>query len=133
MVVVKTAETGYDDFMEKWAAVTGAAVRTGRACALYLAECGYHLILHCRRSTAELQTLAAALNAKGLQTCTITADFSQDDGVRRFWNAANIPGLRVIVNNAAVYCPDTTDTALFRPMRRFTVLIRPTPPCFVGS
>lgn len=100
--------------MEKWAAVTGAAVRTGRACALHLAECGYHLILHCRRSTEELQTLAAALNAKGLQTCTITADFSQDDGVGRFWNAANIPGLRVIVNNAAVYCPDTTDTALFR-------------------
>ena len=100
--------------MEKWAAVTGAAVRTGRACALHLAECGYHLILHCRRSTEELQTLAAALNAKGLQTCTITADFSQDDGVCRFWNAANIPGLRVIVNNAAVYCPDTTDTALFR-------------------
>ena len=100
--------------MEKWAAVTGAAVRTGRACALYLAECGYHLILHCRRSTAELQTLAAALNAKGLQTRTVAADFSQDDGVDRFWNAANVPGLKVIVNNAAVYYPDTTDTALFR-------------------
>lgn len=101
--------------MEKWAAVTGAAVRTGRACALYLAECGYHLILHCRRSTAELQTLAAALNAKGLQTRTVAADFSRDDGVRRFWEAADIPGLKVIVNNAAVYCPGTAaDAASFR-------------------
>lgn len=92
--------------MEKWALVTGSAVRVGRECALHLAGCGYHLILHYFRSEEAVLELESAVHRIGRQTRTVACDFAEDGAVDRLWRAAAVPGLRVIVNNAAVFVPD---------------------------
>lgn len=93
--------------MEKWALVTGAAVRVGRECALHLAGRGYGLILHYFRSHESVHELESLLREQGTPTRTVACDFAQADAVDRLWTAAAVPGLRVIVNNAAVFVPDT--------------------------
>lgn len=93
--------------MESWALVTGSAVRVGRECALHLAECGYHLILHYFRSEQAVHELASAVHRLGRQTRTVACDFAEVGAAERLWRLAAVPGLRVIVNNAAVFVPDS--------------------------
>lgn len=92
--------------MEKWALVTGSAVRAGRECALHLAECGYDLILHYFRSQEAVRDLETTVRSLGRQTRTVACDFAETGAADRLWRAAAVPGLRVIVNNAAVFVPD---------------------------
>ena len=69
--------------MEKWALVTGAAVRVGRECALYLAGRGYGLILHYFRSYEPVRELESLLQRQGTPTRTVACDFAQTDAVDR--------------------------------------------------
>lgn len=116
--IVKKQKIRYPEVMEKWALVTGAAVRVGRECALYLAGRGYGLILHYFRSYEPVRELESLLQRQGTPTRTVACDFAQTDAVDRLWQAAAVPELQLIVNNAAVFVPDAPADASSETTRR---------------
>ena len=91
------------------ALVTGAARRIGRAIALYLAERGYDVAIHCQRSQAEAVEVTAAVRALGGQAAMIAADLSNFDEVQRLIPAAvaQLGPLTLLVNNASEFHSDT--------------------------
>lgn len=93
--------------MEKWALVTGAAVRVGRECALHLARCGYNLFLHYRNSQIEAAALANEIRSLGAAARCFRCDLEQPNAVTKLWNAAADLPLTVAVNNAALFIPDS--------------------------
>lgn len=83
------------------ALVTGGACRLGRAIAERLAADGWAVAIHCRRSLAEAEALAASLP----RACVLCADLANpteaEDLVSRAVEA--LGRLDLVVNNAAVY------------------------------
>lgn len=79
--------------------VTGAARRIGAAMARGFADAGWHVVLHCHRSTAAAQALADDLPSAEI----VTADLADIDACVALVHdlAARLPGWRVLVNNAA--------------------------------
>ncbi|MET0327273.1 MAG: pteridine reductase [Luteimonas sp.] len=99
--------------------VTGAARRIGAAIVQRLHGDGYAVAIHCHRSRADADALAAVFeSARAGSTCVLEADLA---------DAAALPGLvertverfgrlDALVNNAAVFAPtalDATDAAAF--------------------
>ena len=83
------------------AMVTGASRGIGKAIAETLAEAGYHLILTCNHTLAELQTVAASLEEKYNITCTAaTADASDPAAIEKIF--ASLDHLDILVNNAGI-------------------------------
>ena len=83
------------------AMVTGASRGIGKAIAETLAEAGYHLILTCNHTLAELQTIAASLEEKYNITCTAAAaDASDPTAIEKIF--ASLDHLDVLVNNAGI-------------------------------
>ena len=83
------------------AMVTGASRGIGKAIAETLAEAGYHLILTCNHTLAELQTIAASLEEKYNITCTAAAaDASDPAAIEKIF--ASLDHLDVLVNNAGI-------------------------------
>ena len=83
-----------------WAMVTGASSGFGAAYAKRLAALGYSLVLH-GRDTDRLQALADDLQAEHkCRVETLQADLASDEGIARAVQAADRPGLRILVNNA---------------------------------
>ena len=81
--------------------VTGASRGIGKAIAETLAEAGYHLILTCNHTLAELQTVAASLEEKYNITCTAaTADASDPAAIEKIF--ASLDHLDILVNNAGI-------------------------------
>lgn len=80
------------------AIVTGGARRIGAAIARALAADGWHLLIHCNRSVAEAEALAAELgNAR-----IISADLADADVAQRVFGALDgLPPPRLLVNNAS--------------------------------
>ena len=80
------------------AIVTGGARRIGAAIARALAEDGWHLLIHCNRSVAEGEALAAEIgNAR-----VVRADLEATDAAERVFAAADgMPPVRLLVNNAS--------------------------------
>jgi NAD(P)-dependent dehydrogenase (short-subunit alcohol dehydrogenase family) len=89
----------------KAALVTGAARRIGRAIALELANAGHPVALHCNRSRAEAEDLAATIRAKGGQAAVVVADLAVEREVAGLVSAAAaaLGPLGVLVNNASVF------------------------------
>ena len=100
------------------ALVTGASARIGLAIARRLAEAGYAVVLHASpRSLQKAQAAAAQLVASGHCARALAADLADPaactDLVARADEGAE---LRLLVNNAAIFEPDTAaapDLALF--------------------
>ena len=88
------------------AIVTGGAKRIGAAIARALAADGWHLLIHCNRSLAEAQALAAELgNARA-----VAADLAEPDAAQTIMAALDgLPPARLLVNNASRFVLDGPD------------------------
>ena len=95
------ANTG--DFRGKWALVTGASAGLGVALARELGKCGAKLILTARRRD-RLESLAAELHAKGIETRIVTADLNDPAAAQQIYDATERAGLAVdiLINNAGL-------------------------------
>ncbi|MBN1490449.1 MAG: SDR family oxidoreductase [Phycisphaerae bacterium] len=93
------------DLTDKVAVVTGAARRVGRAIAIELAEAGCHVVVHCRRSEAEAEEVAALIRGLGREATVVAADLADPHAPSRIveHTIAEHGQLDVLVNNAAAF------------------------------
>lgn len=94
----------------KIAVVTGAGKGIGRASALALAREGAHVVVT-SRTQADLDSLAAEIEAIGVKALVVVADVSQADDVERLKQQTHATFGRVdmLVNNAGVGKNGTVD------------------------
>lgn len=85
------------------AIVTGGAKRIGAALVRALAADGWHVLIHCNRSRAEAEALAAELgNASKVQ-----ADLADPEAAETIMKALDgLPPARLLVNNASLFVHD---------------------------
>ena len=90
------------------ALVTGGARRIGAAIVRDLASHGWAVAIHCNRSRAEAEALAAEIRAGGGRATVVAADLSEPDALRRIVPsaAAALGPLTLLVNNASVFLRD---------------------------
>ena len=80
------------------AIVTGGAKRMGAAIVRALAADGWHLLIHCDRSIAEAEALAAELGNSRI----VSTDLASPDAANTIFAATNgLPPPRLLVNNAS--------------------------------
>lgn len=95
---------GQPRYQPKYAVVTGAARRLGRAIALGLARDGWSIVLGYLSSQAEAEQTAAEVRALGVQCVICQADMSQPDDVDKLMRCAIESGpVRCLVNNASLF------------------------------
>ena len=88
------------------AIVTGGAKRIGAALCRALAEDGWHLLIHCNRSTAEAEALARELG----NAAVVRADLEVPESARQVMAALDgLPPARLLVNNASRFAFDSAD------------------------
>lgn len=100
------------------ALVTGAGVRIGRATALALADAGFNVIVHYRRSEREASELCGAIASRGVRAWMLQADFDAPgegggDGLEEklIDRAVGCSGsLELLVNNASTFPKDDLDS-----------------------
>lgn len=94
------------------ALVTGAGRRIGRAIALDLARHGYDVAIHCNRSGAEAEAVAAEIRAGNSQAIVVEADLADLSAVARIVPevTAVLGAPTLLVNNASVFLDDTPET-----------------------
>jgi NAD(P)-dependent dehydrogenase (short-subunit alcohol dehydrogenase family) len=89
------------------AIVTGGARRIGAAIARALTADGWHLLIHCRRSVAEGEALAAELG----KAKVISADLADPGAAETIFTALHgLPPARLLVNNASLFTFDAADS-----------------------
>jgi len=85
------------------AIVTGGAKRIGAALCRALTEDGWHLLIHCNRSRAEAEALAAELG----NSAVVAADLADPDAPSHIVAALDgLPPARLLVNNASLFAYD---------------------------
>lgn len=88
------------------AIVTGGARRIGAALCRALAEDGWHVLVHCRRSVEEAEALAQDLG----DAAVVTADLSASDAAARIMaGLEGLPPPRLLINNASLFAFDGAD------------------------
>jgi len=90
------------------ALVTGGARRVGRAIVEDLAANGFAVAIHCNRSRADADELAASVAAQGGEAAVVVADLTDMravDGLVRQASTA-LGTISLLVNNASVFEPD---------------------------
>jgi NAD(P)-dependent dehydrogenase (short-subunit alcohol dehydrogenase family) len=86
------------------AIVTGGARRIGAALCRALSQDGWHVLIHCNRSTAEAEALAAELG----NAATVSADLASAQAAERIMGALDgLPPARMLVNNASRFAYDS--------------------------
>lgn len=95
------------------ALITGAAKRIGSHLACTLAESGWNIALHCRRSRDDAADTLARLNQLGGRHCIVQADLADEAQTRQLFAQAveELGQVDAVVNNAAVF--DYDDAASF--------------------
>lgn len=96
----------------KIALVTGGAKRIGKSIALRLAENGWSVAIHYRKSAAKAEAVAAEVRLRGGRAMTVAADLGSEDEVVTIIPrvAAALGPLTLLVNNASVFEMDKADT-----------------------
>jgi NAD(P)-dependent dehydrogenase (short-subunit alcohol dehydrogenase family) len=88
------------------AIVTGGAKRIGEAICRALAADGWHVLIHCNRSRAEADALAAELG----NAAVVEADLAEADAAERIMAALGaLPPPRLLVNNASRFAYDSAE------------------------
>jgi len=89
----------------RWALVTGAARRVGRAIARELASRGMNVVVHYNTSEDEAAQVVRELQALGVQALAVQADLARAPDVRALAEAAETrsAGIAVLVNSASNY------------------------------
>ena len=82
------ASMGKPDLGGRVALVTGAALRTGRALALALADAGADVIVHYHTSQPEAEAVASEIEALGRRALTVSADLTDPDVVESVFTEA---------------------------------------------
>jgi pteridine reductase len=87
--------------------VTGAAKRVGREIALYLAQKGFRLILHCNTSCQEALCLRDELQQKGFESAVVQGDLTDTSRLETLFSQFLQPFGRVdgLVNSASSFSP----------------------------
>ncbi|HEY8593745.1 MAG TPA: SDR family oxidoreductase [Devosiaceae bacterium] len=98
--------------MTETALITGAADRLGAAMARRLASAGYRVVIHYRKSAGPAEALVQSIRESGGEAACIAADLSdRGDRKRLIADAGRFFGpLRVLVNNASTFEPDSPQT-----------------------
>ncbi len=96
----------------KAALVTGGSRRIGRALALALAEEGFAVAVHHRRSHDAAENLAALIRNQGGTAVALAADLGDEGAVRVLLSRAQqaLGPIGCLVNNASVFASDTVET-----------------------
>lgn len=89
----------------RWALVTGAAKRVGRAIALELAARGANVIIHYNTSAEQAAATVGELESLGVRALALPADLRRTSEVEALAREAEARsgGLTVLVNNASNY------------------------------
>ncbi len=84
--------------------VTGAAGGIGRAIVAEFAKKGYHVILHCFRSTEAAKTLCSTLRESGVDSAVVRADIGDPHQVNAMITGITrtFGGVDILVNNAGI-------------------------------
>jgi len=94
--------------------ITGAGKRVGAAIAHTLHAAGYDLALHCRRSVAEAEALAAGLEQqRPASTLVLQAELADTEALPALVDVllARFGRLDALVNNASAFYPTPVGTA----------------------
>ncbi len=96
----------------KIALVTGGAKRIGKSIALRLAENGWSVAIHYRKSAAKAEVVAAEVRLRGGRAMTVAADLGNEAEVVTIIPRvmAELGPLTLLVNNASVFEMDKADT-----------------------
>jgi NAD(P)-dependent dehydrogenase (short-subunit alcohol dehydrogenase family) len=96
----------------KIALVTGGAKRIGKSIALRLAENGWSVAIHYRKSAAKAEAVAAEVRLRGGRAMTVAADLGNEAEVQGIIPhvTAGLGPLTLLVNNASVFEMDKADT-----------------------
>jgi len=107
------SEAAIPERIPRAALVTGAAHRIGRALALELGACGFSVAVHCHRSKADADAVAAEIAAAGSKAVALPADLDEESEVAQLLERAQdaIGPVGVLVNNASVFDRDEALTA----------------------
>jgi pteridine reductase len=91
--------------MTKWAVITGAGVRLGRAIALRAADAGYSVLCHANRSREGAEQTAVLVRARGVDAIVDGCDLSNDDELDAFAlrTRTRLPSIELLVHNAGVF------------------------------
>jgi NAD(P)-dependent dehydrogenase (short-subunit alcohol dehydrogenase family) len=84
--------------------VTGGAKRIGAAISRRFGEAGWHVVIHCSRSYAEAQTLAAELPSAEVVRCDLADGAAAVAMIEAL--AVRLDDWRALVNSASVFRPD---------------------------
>lgn len=97
---------------DKIALVTGGAKRIGKSIVLRLAENGWSVAVHYRKSGAKAEAVANEVRLRGGRAVTIQADLGQESEVVEIIPKvrATLGPLTLLVNNASVFEMDKADT-----------------------
>jgi NAD(P)-dependent dehydrogenase (short-subunit alcohol dehydrogenase family) len=96
----------------KIALVTGGAKRIGKSIALRLAENGWSVAIHYRKSAAKAEAVAAEVRLRGGRAMTLMADLGNEAEVVQMIPrvTATLGPLTLLVNNASVFEMDKADS-----------------------
>lgn len=99
------AESRSGQSAEKFALVTGGAVRLGRAIALHLAGRGWNVAIHFHKSMEDAEKTAAEIRELGRRSLLIEADFCDPAGPKKVADklAAEFGALDLLVNSAGIW------------------------------
>lgn len=98
--------------------VTGAAKRLGREMALQLAQAGWRVAVHYRRSEKEAMEVVAACCERTAGSMAFCADLTQEAAVHQLMASIvkRMGGIDAVVNNASMFELDTAQDFSFEQM-----------------
>lgn len=101
-IVYESIRPRYPEFKDQVALITGSSRGIGKGIALRLAREGMKIVIH-GLDPQEVETTTQEVQALGVQTIGITADFTRDEDINRIFQATldAFGTLNLLVNNAA--------------------------------